>query len=50
MLIGFVLSNFEDKMLHLCLTGLLLVAFTLICMIVLSAIGSVLSSIIGGRK
>lgn len=50
MLVSFVLSNFEDKMLHLCLTGFLLVVFTFICIMVLSAIGSVLSSIMGGRK
>ena len=50
MLVNFVLSNFEEKMLYLCLTGFLLVVFALICIMVLGVIGSVLSSIIGGRK
>lgn len=50
MLISFVLSNFEEKMLHLCLTGFLIVAFALICATALCIVASVSSTIKGGRK
>lgn len=40
MILKFVLTAFEEKMLHLCLTAFLILVFILLCMVVLAMVAS----------
>lgn len=40
MILKFMLTGFEEKMLHLCLTAFLILMFILLCLLVFSAIAA----------